>query len=101
MYTFQTKHSTGILLPRTEEENTVRRISANTICNISCGGHQVSFQLFSPESMEEIILNVTKLEGKCVFGETWKAFDQVDLQPYKRLLILAGAQHPLPVWLGV
>ena len=49
-----------------------------------------SFQLFLPESIVEIILAMTNLEGGRVFADTWKALDQVDLQAYMGLLILAG-----------
>ncbi|KAL3967747.1 aryl hydrocarbon receptor [Sarotherodon galilaeus] len=48
-----------------------------------------SFQLFLPESIEEIILEMTNLEGKHVFGDTWREIDLVDLQAYIGLLILA------------
>lgn len=46
-----------------------------------------SFQLFLPESTEGIILEMTNLEGKRVFGDTWREIDLVDLQG---LLMLAG-----------
>ncbi|XP_024151020.1 piggyBac transposable element-derived protein 4-like [Oryzias melastigma] len=49
-----------------------------------------SFQLFLPESIEGIILEMTNLEGKRVFGDTWREIDLVDLQAYIGLLILAG-----------
>ena len=49
-----------------------------------------SFQLFLPESIVEIILAMTNLEGGRVFADTWKALDQVDLQAYMGLFILAG-----------
>ncbi len=49
-----------------------------------------SFQLFLPESIEGIILEMTNLEGKRVFEDTWREIDLVDLQAYMGLLILAG-----------
>ncbi|KAL4008155.1 hypothetical protein ACER0C_002007 [Sarotherodon galilaeus] len=49
-----------------------------------------SFQLFLPESIEGIILEMTNLEGKRVFGDTCREIDLVDLQAYIGLLILAG-----------
>ncbi|XP_053271933.1 piggyBac transposable element-derived protein 4-like [Pleuronectes platessa] len=52
-----------------------------------------SFQLFLPESIVEIILAMTNLEGGRVFADTWKALDQVDLQAYMGLLILAGVHR--------
>ena len=45
-----------------------------------------SFQLFLPESIEGIILEMTNLEGKRVFGDTWREIDLVDLQAYIGLL---------------
>ena len=47
-----------------------------------------SLQLFLPESIVEMILEFTNLEGS-VFVDTWKALDQVVLQAYMGLLILA------------
>ncbi|KAK0154776.1 hypothetical protein N1851_002909 [Merluccius polli] len=52
-----------------------------------------SFQLFLPESIMEIILPMTNLEGGRVFADTWKALDQVDLQAYMGLLILSGVHR--------
>ncbi|CAK6968790.1 piggyBac transposable element-derived protein 4-like%2C partial [Scomber scombrus] len=52
-----------------------------------------SFQLFLLESIVEIILAMTNLEGGRVFADTWKALDQVDLQAYMGLLILAGVHR--------
>ena len=49
-----------------------------------------SFQLFLLESMEEITLDMTNLKGRHVFGDTWRPLDQVDLQAYMGLSILAG-----------
>ena len=52
-----------------------------------------SFQLFLPESIVEIILAMTNLEGGRVFADTWKALDRVDLKAYMGLLILAGVHR--------
>ena len=41
----------------------------------------------------EIILVMTNLEGGRVFADTWKTLDQVDLQAYMGLLILAGVHR--------
>ncbi|KAM4613310.1 piggyBac transposable element-derived protein 4-like [Polymixia lowei] len=49
-----------------------------------------SFLLFLPKSIEKIILDMTNLKGRCVFGERWKELDQAALQAYMGLLILAG-----------
>lgn len=48
-----------------------------------------SYQLFLPESIKGIILEMTNLQGKRVFGDTWREIDLVDLQAYVSLLILA------------
>ncbi|KAL3969261.1 leucine-rich repeat-containing G protein-coupled receptor 6 [Sarotherodon galilaeus] len=49
-----------------------------------------SFDLFIPDSIQKIILDCSNLEGRHVFGERWKEMDQIDLQPYFGVLILAG-----------
>lgn len=41
-----------------------------------------SFELFLPEFIEGIILEMTNLEGKRMFGDTWSELDLVDLQAY-------------------
>ncbi|KAL7849900.1 hypothetical protein SRHO_G00192490 [Serrasalmus rhombeus] len=46
-----------------------------------------SFQLFLPESIEGIILEMTNLEGKRVFGDTWR---EIDLELLKRKLTMVG-----------
>ncbi|XP_068164525.1 piggyBac transposable element-derived protein 4-like isoform X2 [Antennarius striatus] len=62
-----------------------------------------SFLLFLPDTIEGIILEMTNLEGKRVFGDTWKEIDQVELQAYVGLLILAGVycaknESPNSLW---
>ena len=37
-----------------------------------------SFQLFLPESIEKIIIDMSNLEGRCVFGDKWEELDQAD-----------------------
>eukprot|EP00066_Takifugu_rubripes_P014261 XP_011603527.1 PREDICTED: piggyBac transposable element-derived protein 4-like [Takifugu rubripes] len=49
-----------------------------------------SFELFIPDSIQEIILDCTNLEGRRVFGERWKELDQTQLHAYFGVLILAG-----------
>eukprot|EP00066_Takifugu_rubripes_P029496 XP_011618762.1 PREDICTED: piggyBac transposable element-derived protein 4-like [Takifugu rubripes] len=49
-----------------------------------------SFELFIPDSIQEIILDCTNLEGRRVFGERWKEMDQTQLHAYFGVLILAG-----------
>ena len=46
-----------------------------------------NFQLLLPDSIERIIVEMTNLEGKCVFGDTWREIDLVDLHAYIGLLI--------------
>lgn len=41
-----------------------------------------SFELFLPEFIEGIILEMTNLEEKRMFGDTWSELDLVDLQAY-------------------
>uniref|UniRef100_A0A669C9C5 PiggyBac transposable element-derived protein domain-containing protein n=1 Tax=Oreochromis niloticus TaxID=8128 RepID=A0A669C9C5_ORENI len=49
-----------------------------------------SCDLFIPDSIQRIILDCSNLEGRRVFGERWKEMDQIDLQAYFGVLILAG-----------
>lgn len=87
----------GVDLPRTEEAEQEWKILLDwmTPGPIRYATSRVddiksSFQLFLPESIVEIILEMTNLEGRRVFMDTWKALDQVDHQVYMGLLILAG-----------
>uniref|UniRef100_A0A671XA56 PiggyBac transposable element-derived protein domain-containing protein n=1 Tax=Sparus aurata TaxID=8175 RepID=A0A671XA56_SPAAU len=76
---------------RARDENIIKMTPGPTRYAISRVDEiKSSFQLFLPASIEEIILEMTNLEGKRVFGDTWRALDQVDLQAYMGLLILAG-----------
>ena len=66
---------------RARVENIVRMTPWPTRYVISrVDDNKSSFQLFLPESMEGIVLDMTNLGGKCVFGDTWRELDQVDLQ---------------------
>ncbi|XP_016092566.1 piggyBac transposable element-derived protein 4-like [Sinocyclocheilus grahami] len=49
-----------------------------------------TFELFFPDDIRQILIEMTNLEGKCVFGDTWKNLDWTDLQAFLGLLILAG-----------
>nr|XP_033488734.1 piggyBac transposable element-derived protein 4-like [Epinephelus lanceolatus] len=49
-----------------------------------------AFELFITPSIENIVLDMTNLEGRRVFGTKWTDLDRVDLQAYFGLLILAG-----------
>ena len=49
-----------------------------------------SFELFIPDTNQNIILDCTHLEGRRVFGERWKEMDQTPLHAYFGVLILAG-----------
>ena len=65
---------------RVREENIVRMTPGPTRYAISRVDEiKSSFQLFLPESIERIVLDMTNLEGRRVFGDTWKELDQADL----------------------
>ncbi|XP_076608401.1 LOW QUALITY PROTEIN: uncharacterized protein LOC143333911 [Chaetodon auriga] len=49
-----------------------------------------AFELVMPNSIQKIILEMTNLEGRRVFGEEWKELDKTHLDAYFGLLILAG-----------
>uniref|UniRef100_A0A8C6M6Z2 PiggyBac transposable element-derived protein domain-containing protein n=1 Tax=Nothobranchius furzeri TaxID=105023 RepID=A0A8C6M6Z2_NOTFU len=52
-----------------------------------------SFGLFITPSIENIVVGTTNLEGKRVYGDSWKDLDVVDLEAYIGLLILAGVSE--------
>ncbi len=55
-----------------------------------------TFELFFPDDIKQILIEMTNLEGKHVFGDTWKDLDWTDFQAFIGLLILAGvyrSQH--------
>ncbi|KAK7120985.1 hypothetical protein R3I94_020837 [Phoxinus phoxinus] len=49
-----------------------------------------TFELFFPDPIKKIMIEMSNLEGKRVFGKAWKSLDWTDLQAYFGLLILAG-----------
>ncbi|XP_029907418.1 piggyBac transposable element-derived protein 4-like [Myripristis murdjan] len=49
-----------------------------------------TFELVMPDSIKKVILEMTNLEGRRVFGENWKELDKTHLDAYLGLLILAG-----------
>ncbi|XP_057189640.1 piggyBac transposable element-derived protein 4-like isoform X2 [Triplophysa rosa] len=48
------------------------------------------FQLFMPNSIENIILHMTNKEGRRVHKESWTMLDRIDLQAFTGLMILTG-----------
>ncbi|XP_014912949.1 piggyBac transposable element-derived protein 4-like [Poecilia latipinna] len=49
-----------------------------------------TFYLFITPAIKKIILEMTNREGFRKFGDSWKKMDEIDLQAYIGLLILAG-----------
>ncbi|XP_052463478.1 piggyBac transposable element-derived protein 4-like [Carassius gibelio] len=49
-----------------------------------------TFELFFPDDIKQILIEMTNLEGKRVFRDTWKDLDWTDMQAFFGLLILAG-----------
>lgn len=89
---------------RARVENIVKMTSGPTRYATSCVDNiKSSFQIFLPESIEGIILEMTNLEGKRAFGDTWTDLDLEELQAYMGLLILAGVyssnnEAPQSLW---
>ena len=50
----------------------------------------IAFKLFNPPPIENIILDNSNAEGKRVFGNKWTNLDDIDLDAYVGLLLLAG-----------
>lgn len=51
---------------------------------------KTAFQLFIPPSVEMILLEMTNMEGRRVFGNSWMEIDKTHLDAYMGLLLLAG-----------
>ncbi|XP_045080530.1 piggyBac transposable element-derived protein 4-like [Coregonus clupeaformis] len=49
-----------------------------------------TFDLFLPKPIEDAVLSMTNKEGQRVYGNKWRKMDQMDLQAYVGVLILAG-----------
>lgn len=52
-----------------------------------------AFYLFLPKAIEESVLNMTNKEGQRVYGKKLRKMDQMDLQAYVGLLVLAGVHR--------
>ncbi|KAM3616239.1 uncharacterized protein V6R79_014831 [Siganus canaliculatus] len=48
------------------------------------------FELFLIDSIVTIVVNMTNLEGKRIYGDNWKDVTQTDIRAYVGLLILTG-----------
>ncbi|XP_036958596.1 piggyBac transposable element-derived protein 4-like [Acanthopagrus latus] len=51
---------------------------------------EVFFELFLTDSIKNIVVNMTNLEGKRVYKDNWKEVTQTDMNAYMGVLILAG-----------
>ncbi|CAM4569943.1 unnamed protein product [Leuciscus chuanchicus] len=49
-----------------------------------------AFLLFFPSTIQNILVEMTNLEGKRVFGDDWRDVDWTDMEAYIGLLLLAG-----------
>ncbi len=52
-----------------------------------------SFLLFFPSRIQNILVEMTNLEGKRVYGADWRDVDWTDMEAFIGLLILAGVYH--------
>ncbi|XP_068435159.1 piggyBac transposable element-derived protein 4-like [Clinocottus analis] len=48
------------------------------------------FELFMPSSLKRVIIAMTNLEGKKVYGDKWKDIDEVYLDAYLGVLLISG-----------
>ncbi|XP_005997448.1 piggyBac transposable element-derived protein 4-like [Latimeria chalumnae] len=76
---------------RLSNSNVIKMVPGPTRYAVTCI-HDIAsaFGLFIPPTIENIILQMTNLEGRRVLGEKWKELDHVDMQAYIGLLLLAG-----------
>lgn len=49
-----------------------------------------AFLLFFPTSIQNILIEMTNLEGKRVYGDSWKDVDWTELEAFFGLILLAG-----------
>nr|XP_023650860.1 piggyBac transposable element-derived protein 4-like isoform X2 [Paramormyrops kingsleyae] len=49
-----------------------------------------AFELFISDSVQQVVLNMTNIEGKRVMGKQWKEVDNTEMFAYYGVLILAG-----------
>ncbi|GLD62735.1 piggyBac transposable element-derived protein 4-like protein [Lates japonicus] len=49
-----------------------------------------TFELFFPQPLQKILLEMTNMEGRRVFGDSWMEIDKTQLDAYMGLLLLAG-----------
>nr|XP_005172805.1 dual specificity protein phosphatase 26 isoform X1 [Danio rerio]XP_005172806.1 dual specificity protein phosphatase 26 isoform X1 [Danio rerio] len=49
-----------------------------------------TFELFFPDEIKEMLMQISNLEGKRVYGAAWKDLDWTDLQAFIGILILIG-----------
>ncbi|XP_041864774.1 piggyBac transposable element-derived protein 4-like [Melanotaenia boesemani] len=76
---------------RAPTENIIKRTPGPTRFAVS-HAHDIktTFELFIPPSLEKILLEMTNMEGRRVFGKSWMDIDKVQLDAYLGLLLLAG-----------
>lgn len=51
---------------------------------------KTAFELFIPNSIQSILIEMTNLEGRKVFGHSWEDIDGTKLDAYFGVLLLAG-----------
>lgn len=52
-----------------------------------------AFELVIPHLIQEIVLQMTYLEGRRILGQEWRELDETHLQVYLGLVILAGVYN--------
>ncbi|KAJ8409884.1 hypothetical protein AAFF_G00209250 [Aldrovandia affinis] len=76
---------------KAQAENIIRMTPGPTRFAISCVQDiKSAFELFIPESIQKILIDMTNMEGRRVFKDNWKMIDKTDLDAYLGLLLLAG-----------
>ena len=87
----QWSSSPNIRQTRMSAENIIKTVPGPTRMAVTrVTDIKSAFELVMPNSIQKIILEMTNLEGRRVFGEKWKELDKTHLDAYLGLLILAG-----------
>ncbi|XP_056102977.1 piggyBac transposable element-derived protein 4-like [Rhinichthys klamathensis goyatoka] len=76
---------------RARAEEIIRRTPGPTRYAISRAEDiKSTFELYFPRSIQTILVTMTNMEGRRVYGDQWKEIDWTEMEAFMGLLILAG-----------
>ncbi|XP_059394627.1 piggyBac transposable element-derived protein 4-like [Carassius carassius] len=97
---YQSKNGNILWTSKTPPQRQRGRFPAHRIIRMTPGPTRLAcanakdirstFELFFPDDIKQILIEMTNLEGKRVSGAAWKKLDWTDLQAFLGVSILAG-----------